>query len=395
MHLLICILATITTYQGMVVLPHDQSSGLVGISPTNGVIYESTTIKLSQSPELQLGQLVSVTENIQVDGRRTDRFISSIQILGKGTPPTFSPVSAKVLNRGDAVGKFVTFKGVVQDVFRDDIDHRFIVASIVSGPDRVLWSGACKIDDSQLSELIGATVEASGRAVPGSFTSRRVVGPSIFSTSAKSLKILTKPNTNPFDLPDITLLEHARPSDIAFQPRHRTSGFVSIVIDPQTFLLHRTNDTFSTIHLAFSRVPKRGDFVEVIGFPESDLYTINLARANWCIAERRPRPFLSTNAAANCTITRLLPEVDGVAMPLARLHGHLLRVCGTLRRIPLPDEPTKAALIESDGAFLEISPGVTPRLFEGLTVGSEIAVTGIAFVEKEHWRPNLCFPKIS
>ena len=82
-------------------------------------------------------------------------------------------------------------------------------------------------------------------------------------------------------------------------------------------------------------------------------------------------------------------------MPLARLHGHLLRICGTLRRIPLPDEPTKSALIESDGAFLEISPGVTPRLFEGLTVGSEIAVTGIAFVEKEHWRPNLCFPKIS
>lgn len=391
-----CFLASLFTYHGRIVLPHDPATGLVGISPTNGILYQTTTKKLSPPPVLRLGQLVSVSEELHVEGQKTDRLINAVQVLDEGTPPSFIPVSAKTLNAGANVGEYVSFKGVVQDVFRDDIDNRFIAVSISAdgSNDRVHWTGACKADDSQLYNLIGATVEASGLAVNGSFASRRNCGPCIFSTSTKSLTIVSKPTIEMFDAPDISTLEHTHPSDIAFNPRHRTSGFVLAVLDKQTFLIQRTNGSIATVHLAFSSAPPQGAFIEVVGFPESDLYTINLARATWRRARKPEDATPPKTSPAPCTISKLLPRVDGTTTPHARLHGQLLRITGTVRRVPLPDESVNTALIEAGGQFLKINPGISRQAFKGLELGSVVAVTGVAFIEKEYWRPNLCFPAI-
>ena len=400
----ICIIATLFTYQGMVVLPHDPATGLVGISPTSGVVHSSTTVKLQNPPTLVPGQIVSVSEDIRREGRRTDRFITDVRVVGHGRLPTFTPVTAKALNSGKATGQFVSFRGVVQDISRDDTDDRFVFASISDGDGLVFWAGAGKDSDRELFGLIGAEVEASGVAVSGDFTARRNFGPSIVSTSMKSLAVLSRPAKDLFDAPDIADIEHAPPSDIAFYPRHRTSGQVLSVLDSKTFLLLRakagdksapihpafegtpgcTDYAFTTVHLAFEGSPGLGDFVDVVGYPESDLYTINLARAAWRKSEK----------PAEYTTDSLFREVAGIATSRAQLHGKLMKIRGIVRRLPLPDDPVNTMLVESDGHFLEVSPGLSPSLFDGLEIGSTIAVTGIAFIEKEHWRPHLRIPRI-
>ena len=105
MQTIIVIFAALFTYRGTVVLPHDPATGLVGISHTNGAVYGSTTIKMPNPPVLEPGQIVSVLEDIRKTGRRTDRFITNVQIVGKRLPPTFTPVTAKALNGGKAVGQ--------------------------------------------------------------------------------------------------------------------------------------------------------------------------------------------------------------------------------------------------------------------------------------------------
>ena len=409
----ICILASLFTYQGTVVLPHDPATGLVGISPTNGVMYSSTTVKMANPPVLEPGQVVSVSEDIRIEGRRTDRFITDIKVVGQGRPPTFTPVTASTLNSGKAVGRFVSFRGIVQDVFRDDTDDRFVFAYISDGDSLVFWAGACKDSDSRLGGLVGAEVEASGIALSGDFAARRNFGPSIVSTSMKSLVVLSRPSKGLFDAPDIAAIEHAPPSDIAFKPRHQASGRVLSVLDPKTFLLLRTktdnastpahpafegtqgrgDHAFTTVHLAFEGPPGLDDYVDVVGFPESDLYTINLARAAWRKSETPPPPS-AAEAPTEYTMARLFRDVAGVATPSAQLHGKLLKIRGVIRRLPLPDDPVNTALVESSGHFLEISPGLSASLFDGLEIGSSIAVTGIAFIEKEHWRPHLRIPRI-
>ena len=395
MQLIICIFASIFSYQGMVVLPHDPATGMVAISSTNGIIYKSTTVKMANPPILKPGQLVSVSEDVQIDGRRTDRFITDIKILGQGSAPTFIPVSEKALNDSKTLGHLVSFKGVVQDVFRDDIDNRYVFASISDGDSLVFWVGACKVSDSKLKNIIGATVEASGIAECGEFPARRMFGPTIASTSLESLTIISRAAKNLFDAPDVAELEHAPPSYIAFQPRHRTSGRVLSVIDAQTFLIHRTNDTFMTVHLAFAGTPRRGDFVDVVGFPESDLYTINLARAAW-----RKSETLSSSLSCDKDIDRIhdystSPQGGWILrVPRASHHGYLLKIRGIVRQLPIPNEPVNTAFIESNGCFVEINPGLSKHLFDGLEIGSTVAITGIAFIEKEHWHPNLHIPRV-
>ena len=393
MQTIIVIFAALFTYRGTVVLPHDPATGLVGISHTNGAVYGSTTIKMPNPPVLEPGQIVSVLEDIRKTGRRTDRFITNVQIVGKRLPPTFTPVTAKALNGGKAVGQLVSFKGIVQDVFRDDIDDRFIFASISDGDSLVFWAGACKDSDGELGNLIGAEVEASGFAVSGDFTARRNFGPSIVSTSMKSLAVLSRPAKDLFDAPDMAGIEHVPPSDIAFRPRHRTSGQVLSVLDSRTFLIRRANDMFATVHLAFEGTPGLGDFVDVVGYPESDLYTINIARAAWRKSKTPPCPY-TPESPAEYTMAKIFRDVAGVTTPNAQLHGKLLKIRGTVRRLPLPDDPVNTALVEFDGYFLEISPGLSTHLFDGLEIGSTVAITGIAFIEKEHWRPHLRIPRI-
>ena len=390
----LCILASLLSYRGTVVLPHDPTTGMVGICPTNGVVYESTTIRMADPPELEPGQIVRLSEDVQVDGRRIDRFITDLEIVGHGRPPAFMPVSGETLNGGKALGRLVSFKGTVQDVFRDDIDDRYVFAAISDGRNTVLWAGACKVDDARLKDLIGARVEATGVARSGNYPARRNSVPTIDSTSLKSLVVLSRPTTSLFDAPDIAVLENSPPSEIAFKPRHRASGRVLSVLDQSTFLIRRTNDTFATVHSAFAPAPECGDFIEAVGFPESDLYTINLTRAVWRKPETPPPPSPAALPPVECTIEKFLPDVDGVTFPCARLHGRLLKVCGVVRRLPLPGEPAKTALIESNGYFLEINPGLAKRAFDRLEVGSTVAVTGIAFVEKEHWRPHFRIPRV-
>ena len=198
MHVTIFIISTLFTYQGTVVLPHDPATGLVGISPTNGIVHSSTTIKMSDPPVLEPGQIVSVSGDIRREGRRTDRFITDVKIVGHGHLPTFTPITAKVLNSGKAVGQFVSFRGIVQDISRDDTDDRFVFASISDGDGLVFWAGAGKDSDRELFGLIGAEVEASGIAVSGDFAARRNFGPSIVSTSMKSLVSPFKAVKRPF-----------------------------------------------------------------------------------------------------------------------------------------------------------------------------------------------------
>ena len=408
----IYILASIFSYQGTIVLPHDPATGLVGICQTNGAMHASTTVKMTDPPALKIGQLVSVKEDMRRDGRRTDRFIEEIEVIGQGHPPTFVPVTTKTINTGRATGQFVTIKGVIQDVFRDDIDDRFVFASISDGDGLAFWAGAGDDGGSRLSNLIGATVEASGIAVSGDFTARRNFGPSIVSTSMKSLVVVSKAVADLFDAPDIAKIEHAPPSEIAFLPRHRTSGRILAILDTKTFLLRRekagdastpshpafegsserADHAFTTVHLAFEGVPALGDFVDVVGYPESNLYTINLARAVWRKSAAAPRS-CAAETPAEYTMARLFRDVAGISTPNAQLHGKLLKIRGVLRRLPLPDDPVNTALVESDGHFLEINPGLSTHLFDRMEIGSSIAVTGIAVIEKEHWRPHLLIPR--
>ena len=383
----IYILASIFSYQGTIVLPHDPATGLVGICQTNGAMHASTTVKMTDPPALKIGQLVSVKEDMRRDGRRTDRFIEEIEVIGQGHPPTFVPVTTKTINTGRATGQFVTIKGVIQDVFRDDIDDRFVFASISDGDGLAFWAGAGDDGGSRLSNLIGATVEASGIAVSGDFTARRNFGPSIVSTSMKSLVVVSKAAADLFDAPDIAKIEHAPPSEIAFLPRHRTSGRILAILDTKTFLLRRekAGDASTPSHPAF----EGSSFVTLLG-PSGCGKTTLLRMIAGFLQPDEGRIMMEWGDRGGKVEFR---DVAGISTPNAQLHGKLLKIRGVLRRLPLPDDPVNTALVESDGHFLEINPGLSTHLFDRMEIGSSIAVTGIAVIEKEHWRPHLLIPR--
>ena len=162
-------------------------------------------------------------------------------------------------------------------------------------------------------------------------------------------------------------------------------GFAST--GPSSRCASSATDRLSTIQLAQGEPPVCGEAVEVVGFPQSDFFTLNLARAFWRKADE-PRDDAASSAPLGCDIRDLVPE------PGSRLHGRLVRIAGTIRRIPLPDEPNGCALIEDNGRILDVNPGMVTNAFDQVELGSRISVTGVAVIEKEYWRANLSLPQV-
>lgn len=384
-------LATLLSYRGTIALPYDAASGYVGIllDGTNDLhrcTLRDPTITTQFSPGDKVE--VEVEEKISHEGLRFNRSILSLRVIGHGPAPVFQPISAVQLNRGEIPGLLVSVTGTVHDIYRDAFDHRFIFAVIDSGGESVLWAAACGPEaDSAIPGLIGATVRVRGLPTCDRNRLHRNYGNHLWSISMSNLSVLAPPPHDLFDAPDLATLADLRPSDITPQRRHRTSGRVLAVWGRRNFLIQQADSSFSTIQLAQGEPPACGETVEAVGFPQSDFFTLNLARAFWRKANK-PRDDVVSSAPIGCDIRDLVPE------PGSRLHGRLVRIAGTIRRIPLSDEPNGCALIEDDGRILDVNPGMVTNAFDQVELGSRISVTGVAVIEKEYWRANLSLPQV-
>ena len=384
----LCI-ATLLNYEGTVVFPHDESTGLIGILDVSNNFHRSILTDQAIPVRTVPGDRVRVSEDSHHEWMHFNRSILSLRVLGHGPAPVFEPVSAAKLNSGEIPGRLVSVTGVVHDIYRDAADHRFVFAVIDSGGGSVLWASACGRNiASDFPGLIGATVKAQGMVVSDNNLPHRNYGNFLWSVSMSNLSVIFPPRHMLFDAPELSLLERRRPSEIATAQRHRTVGRVVAVWKPHSFLIQRSNRFFSTVQLAQEELPACGETVNVVGFPESDLYTLNLTRAFWRKSDN-PSPIGSEpREPINFNICDLTPQ------PYGPLHGHLSKICGIVRRLPLPDEPNGLALIEDRGRILDVNPGMVTNAFDQVELGSRISVTGIAVIEKEYWRPNLCLPQV-
>jgi len=389
------LLATLISYRGTVVLPHDPATGFVGILDTSNHLHRTMLADPTIAARPVPGDVVEVSEDILYadEGIRFNRSVISLRVERHGPEPDFAPVSAAMLNRGDARGQLVSVTGTVHDIYRDDSDRRFVFAVIDAEGESILWASACgKEADDAIPTLIGAAVRVRGVSACDDNLARGNCGDHLWSVSLANLSVLTPPAREIFEAPDLGRLRNRRPAEIATQPRHRASGRVLAVWAPRSFLIRKSDGTFSTIQIAQGELPACDETVEAVGFPESNLYTLNLSRAFW----RKLHGPTDTQAPTplRCTIDELAPRATGGDEPYTKLHGQLLRIDGIVRRLPLADEPNGCALIEDRGQLLEVNPGSARGAFDGLETGSRIAVTGIAVLEKEGWRPNLYLPQV-
>ena len=319
------------------------------------------------------------------------------ETISHETPPMPASVDASTIRDGTHDFKAIRIEAILRDSFRDEIDPKFRYLVLNCGGGTVYamlpWRDS---EQSAFEALIGQRVSVDGICVPGLNIAghRRMIGYHVNTSGIGNVRLMQTPPNDPFDIPliddqslDIT--------DFSRLGRLRAIGWVIAAWKDKNLLLETCDAKLVRIELADGALPQYGTAIEVIGFPETDLYRINLMRATW-----RPARELRGNGHAlqrqtnDVTAAELMVDRNRHTRFATKFHGQTIRLQGIVRSLP-PTESDSGRFYLADGDFLvPIDASSCPEAFTGLDMDCKISVVGTCVMESGNWRPNAPFPHI-
>ena len=337
---------------------------------------------------LAAGTLVRIRGTIEYGTRSHVPFAncSDLSALGQGPAPDIPTITGKDFTSGRFDCRVVRIVAKVRDAFPDEIDPGYVYLILDCDGETVYLPKSADHLSSR-EPLIGSTIEATGICTPSFPAGRRHLGRSLAGT----FKILSRPTTNPFAVPELGSFNRLHPQEIARLGQHHVRGRILAVWHGDTALLKANDDRIVKIEFAQHDLPAVDSSVEVVGFPESDLYNINLTRAIW---RTTPGTDVEPEAPATASTESLLSDSSGHPRYDYLAHGRLIRLSGIVRNLPGEGNDDGRFNLESGRFIVPIDVSSCPEALSAIGVGYGIEVSGVCVMETEDWRPNAVFPRI-
>ena len=346
--------------------------------------------------------IFNVSDIIRADGYTrigkfsNDPILQTTNILHLGHAPVPDPalLSLEEILAGKGDHKRIRVRGFITDTFIDDIDDNFVIA-LLNVQGRILHTTAPNTGNAlnRLRSLIDADIEIVGRCSPWVGGKRLFGGPLIlFDSAADDITVLSRPADDPFSAPRLKTLSRTFAENISALKRHSLQGCVLAAWQKRNLLVNYGTNLISKITLAEGeRLPEAGTWIEAVGFPETDLFTVNLANA-------RIRP--STNGCSHAELPQKVSAYRITHQPFTKrydldFYGHLVRFAGIVRAISRPQGEPGRLTIESDGILVPIDAGTSAEALDKVEIGCKIEATGVCVMESESWRPQRVVPTIT
>lgn len=321
--------------------------------------------------------------------------VTNADVNAHGPVPAPFSTDAAAVNRGDCLNRVVRIEGTVLDAFRDEIDANYVYLVVLSGTETAM--AACRIDgieDTHIAALHGTTVSLTGLCLAAQRYAgrRRFGGEPISVNDWNDIRVLSPRASDPFDVPNLNTQGrgHITRFDEPY-PRRKVSGRVLAVWHGDRTLVKTGRDTFSTVRLAGPEHPRAGDFIDAVGFPSSDFFTLNLERAIW---RKTDSPQAAPDNPKDISARQIFADDKGRFRIDHTFHGSLVRLHGTVRSVPRPGTGNDRLLLDSDAYTVPVDFSPAPAALAGLEPGCRILVTGVCIAETENWRPQIPFPHI-
>ena len=311
--------------------------------------------------------------------------------LGSSPLPPPEVVSLAELLRKDFLYRRVTTEGTLIFVQKDEIDTTCIRLLIKDGAH--ILNAALNVDANQPTDifaLLGARLRLTGVLMPPA-GARRILGNNLYINPAGGFKVLRSPPADIFDVPELSFNAPWTPDEIVRMDSRRFDGVVLATWGGDQMMLEGKNFHRAKATLARpEELPAAGEHVAVVGFPDSDLYGINLVYArckplpgNAAIGGAKPKP-------ENVTLRQLLTDERGRPRINGYSHGRLLRIKGTV----LDVQPSLALFsLNEDGLTLPVDFSSSSDVAPKLETNSKVEVVVLAAVEADNWRESMVLPQ--
>ena len=345
----------------------------------------------NHNPVIRAGDRIHATGAMYVYAGTTyvDCYTLDVESHGPAPQPVTATVRELFSGRYDYCLTSIT--GMVRDVFRDEIDKKFRYLLLdCDGETLYIPLRTRQYAPLEGKSVIGAKLAITGRCFAQDNGMRRRIGRMFKGEGNDCVTIISLPASGLFDSLPLEDCHRMRPSEIMALGRRRVAGTVTAVWNG-SILLQTATDIFSRVDFAEDALPKYGDPIEIVGFPESDLYHINFTRAHW-----RPSSegTFVQSAPTNISIKELMKKDNDRLITAANFHGRPIRIRGVVRSIPEEANPNKTLYVGSDQYIIPVDFSSCPTSCNGLTVGCEIEVSGTCVMDSENWRQNQVFPQL-
>ncbi len=322
-----------------------------------------------------------------------DLVATSAVVVGTSELPKPRSVSVAEILRQPEDSDYVRVRGKITDAFIDEIDSNWNYMILKDGANVISVALANAGDiRSRMAGFVDAEVELTGGAFSGHAGFRIFLGPFLQLWDESCIRIVKPAPKDPFSLPGVGTIGEATPRMIAAMGRRTASGYVLAVWGSGKVLLREDTGRIVGVDLSnATEQPSAGDRISVVGYPETDLYRINLSRAQF---RREASGTATVDVPTEVSPEHILFDSRGRQMIKPNFHGKLVTMTGLVRALPAEAGEERLIHLECDKILVPVDVSARPEISAGLEIGSRLAVTGTCVLESPSWRPSMVFPHI-
>ena len=338
-----------------------------------------------------LGDIITVSgECARRDNGTVHKIVRHVLHLGHASLPPPEKVPLAELVRRDFLYRRVTTEGTLVLVRHDEID--------TSATQLLIKDGATVLNASFLSStnqtaetisILGARLRLSGNLMQNK-GARRNTANYLSIDPPGGFEVIQPPPTDIFNALELDFDSVWTPSELASLPSRRFEGIVLATWGGDQMMLEGKNFHRIKVTLANpNELPTAGDHVTVVGFPDTDIYGINLIYAR-CKANQNSDTDIQRPKLIDATLRSLLTDERGQPRINGYSHGRLLRIKGTI----LDVQPSLLLFSLNDDSFtLPVDCSSSPDVIPRLEPGSMIEIVVLAITETDNWRERVVLPQ--
>ena len=381
---------------GVVTLPNKPGSWHMAVEDDSGGI-----LLRNHSPTCDT-QFFKPGERLRLCGKTAVNHVGIVfaqctQVVAQavGPAPVPRPASIDELLSGTLDNRLVQITGAVREVFRDEVDSRWLYMVLNGEGSRIAVAFIYEPEDiSRFTALVDATVTVTGLCTPIMHGIRRLLGRHVSCLGPDAIRVVAPAPADPFAVPAIDNETRVSPREVDRMGRRRMTGRVLAVWSDRQFLFADASGGCHRAELVGDGPPAYGELVEVTGFPATDLYRIHLSGGLW-------RPATNETAAAQTPgDSSVLTSADFHRSKFGRLNrfvtfnGRTARFRGTVESIELGAVKYRTCAIRCEDFTVNVNSGTAGGFPEGLAIGSQVEVTGTWVIATGIWHPSVTFPHI-
>lgn len=314
-----------------------------------------------------------------------------IRILSHDAPPRpLHPTSAEIAH-GTCDFRLVRVEGLVADAFPDEIDPDFMFIFLNCNGHRItITTESDGKSSADCERFIGQQLSVLGVCRPNVFGLRTIFGRNI-RTVPENIHVTEHLRPDPFEVPGIGSIHSTLPEEIASPERRLVRGRILATWSNDRALVQSVSGQLTHISISHGELPDCGAMIEATGFPDTDLFRINLTHCLWRPChdnESPPEP-----PAKRVTINQLLADDLGRVRYDPTYHGRRIVISGRIRGVVSDEGLHERFLLESGNRTLPVN--FRKGLVSELKCGSLVEIDGIFVMDTGTWSPNTLFPHIS